>query len=212
MCLFSSQLLLGYRKSGLGPVQYGTNVLHCLFYVLFVQGGLITCQDYSQLIPVERRKEGNACLISEPQLVIKKYSLRYYSIIYATILVVAVGTVLISTCYLIYKLCRRKRVRGQAAASRVEKKSCLLIVCVMTVFFFTEVPRLYISLTLFSSYQSNLDMQNVALQILTTELNQIYSACLDDSLSCISRESSDFIELSLHDKRIRVYQLLNVIF
>lgn len=68
---------------------------------------------------------------------------KFYSIMYSTILVAAVVTMLISSCFIIYTLCRRKIVRGHAAVSRAETKSCILIMRVMIVFFFAEVPRLY---------------------------------------------------------------------
>ncbi|CAC5401370.1 unnamed protein product [Mytilus coruscus] len=110
---------------------------------------------------------------------------------------------LISTCYIIFTLCRRKRVRGHATVSRAEKKSCILIVCVMIVFLLAELPRIYVSSTLFSTYRSNLDTQNVALQKTKTELSQRFAACLDDIPNHnISDESciSDYGELPTHYK------------
>ncbi|CAC5426733.1 unnamed protein product [Mytilus coruscus] len=161
------------------------------------------------VISFSRGKERDVCLVSEPQRTIQKYILGYYPIIYAIILVVAAVTMFISTCFILCTICRRKRVRGHVVASRAEKKSCVLIVCVMTFFFLAEVPRLYITSTLFSTYRSNFDMQDVALQKMTTELFLKYSACLDDSLNHISGESclSDFNERPSHYKKSLINQL-----
>ncbi|CAG2210596.1 unnamed protein product [Mytilus edulis] len=46
-------------------------------------------------------KEGETCLVSEPHKAIQKYILTYYPIFNAIILVGAVVTMLISTCYII---------------------------------------------------------------------------------------------------------------
>ncbi|CAC5390593.1 unnamed protein product [Mytilus coruscus] len=161
------------------------------------------------VISFSHGKEGDACLISEPQHTIQKYILTYYPIMYSVILIIALVTMLISTCYIIHILCRRKRVRGHATASRTEKKSCMLIVCVMTVFFLAEIPRLFVTSTLFGTYRSNLDMQNVVLQKPSTEAFQIYLACLDDILSLIRGEScfSEFNALSSHKRSIILNKL-----
>ena len=142
------------------------------------------------VVSLDRGKEADICLVSEPHQTIQKYVLAYYQIFYAIILVVAVVTMLISTCFIIFTLCRRKRVRGHVAASRAEKKSCILILCVMTVFFLSEVPRIFVSATLFSTYRSDLDRTNVALHLTNTRLVQTHSECLLDfqsykrNLSC----------------------------
>ncbi|VDI19560.1 Hypothetical predicted protein [Mytilus galloprovincialis] len=60
------------------------------------------------------------------------------------------------------------------------KKSCILIVCVMIVFLLAELPRIYVSSTIFSTYRSNLETMNVALQKTKTELSHRFAACLDD--------------------------------
>ncbi|CAC5401368.1 unnamed protein product [Mytilus coruscus] len=148
-------------------------------------------------------KKADTCLVSEPHKAIQKYILAYFPILYAIILVCAVVAMLISTCYIIFTLCRRKRVRGHATVSRAEKKSCILIVCVMIVFFLAELPKIYVRSTLFSMYRSNLETQNVALHKTKTELSQLFAACLDDIPDLIiSNESciSDFDDLPSHYK------------
>ncbi|CAG2228537.1 unnamed protein product [Mytilus edulis] len=122
-------------------------------------------------------KEGETCLVSEPHKAIQKYILTYYPIVNAIILVGAVVTMLISTCYIIFTLCRRKRVRGHATVSRAEKKSCILIVCVMIVFSLAELPRIYVSSTLFSTYRSTLDTKSIVLHKTKTELSQRFETC-----------------------------------
>ncbi|CAC5401367.1 unnamed protein product [Mytilus coruscus] len=154
------------------------------------------------VISFSNGKKGDTCLVSKPHKAIQKYILAYYPIFYAIILIGAVVTMLVSTCYIICALCRRKRVRGHATSSRAEKKSCILIVCVMMVFFLAEVPRVYISTILFSTYRSNLDMENAALHKTKNVLSQRFEACLADILyhdiadeSCISEfdeQSSSF--------------------
>ncbi|VDI13564.1 Hypothetical predicted protein [Mytilus galloprovincialis] len=163
------------------------------------------------VISLSRGKEGDICLVSEPHHTIQKYILAYYPIIYSIIFIMAVVPMLISTCFIVCILCRRKPVRGHAAASRVERKSCILIVCVMIVFFFTECPRLYINSTLFNTYRSNLDMQNVAIQKLSNENNQKDSVCFEDSLSHISGESC-YSELPTYFKKEIVNKLEQFVF
>ncbi|CAC5401369.1 unnamed protein product [Mytilus coruscus] len=124
------------------------------------------------VISFSNGKKGDTCLVSEPHKAIQKYILAYHPIVNTIIVVCAVVTMLISTCLIIFTLCRRKRVRGHATVSRAEKKSCILIVCVMIVFLLTELPRIYVSSTLFSTYGSNLDTENVALHKTTIELSQ----------------------------------------
>ncbi|CAC5401317.1 unnamed protein product [Mytilus coruscus] len=141
------------------------------------------------VVSLSRGKEGDICLVSEPHQTIQKYVLAYYQIFYAIILVFAVVTMLISTCFIIFTLCRRKRVRGNVAASRAEKKSCILIVCVMAVFFFSEVPRIFVSATLFSTYRSNLDRTNAALHLTNTKKVQTHLECLVDFLENFNRFS-----------------------
>ncbi|CAC5413935.1 unnamed protein product [Mytilus coruscus] len=94
--------------------------------------------------------------------------------------------------------------------SRTERKSCILILCVMIVFLLAELPRIYVSSTLFSTYRSNLDMDNAALHKTKTELSQRFAVCLDDIPNVnIADDScnSDFDELSSHHKEVLTNEL-----
>ncbi|VDI52299.1 Hypothetical predicted protein [Mytilus galloprovincialis] len=134
------------------------------------------------VVSLSRGQKGDKCLVSEPNQTLQNYVLAYHPIFYAIILVGAVVIMLLSTCFIIFTLCRRKRVRGHIAASRAEKKSCILIVLVMTVFFLSEVPRIFISVTLFSTYRSHLDSTNVASHLTNIIQFQTYSECLPDDI------------------------------
>ena len=73
------------------------------------------------IIKFNRGKEEGVCLVSKPQRTFQKYILSFDPIMFSVILVVAVTTMLISTCDIIYILCRRKHVHGHATAFRAEK-------------------------------------------------------------------------------------------
>lgn len=147
-------------------------------------------------IKFSRGKEEGVCLVSKPQRTFHKYNV--YSIILSDYVLRYSGYCsnindYINILYHIYTI-PTETCTCHATASGTEKKSCILIVCVMIVFCLAGVPRLYFNLTLFSTYEFNLDtlnisnlsMQNVAIQKLTTEFHQLYSAFLDASLSHIS--------------------------
>ncbi|CAC5401366.1 unnamed protein product [Mytilus coruscus] len=159
-------------------------------------------------------KKGDTCLVSKPHKAIQKYILAYHPIFNAIILVAAVVTMLISTCYIIFTLCRRKRVRGHATVSRAEKKSCILIVCVMIVFSLAELPRIYVSSTLFSTYRSTLDTQSTVLHKTKTELSQRFATCLGYFQNNVSERfcNFDFKKLSQdHKADLKIIRQLKTI-
>ncbi|VDI23512.1 Hypothetical predicted protein [Mytilus galloprovincialis] len=150
------------------------------------------------VITFSNGKKADTCEVSKPHKAIQKYILAYYPILHAIILVLAVTAMLISTSYIIFILIRKKRVRGHVTASRAEKKSCILIVCVMIIFLLAELPRSYVSSTIFSTYRSNLEMDNIALHKTNIEWSQRLTECLNNIPNLnISDETciSDFDEL-----------------
>ncbi|VDI63750.1 Hypothetical predicted protein [Mytilus galloprovincialis] len=118
------------------------------------------------------------CLISKPNEMIEKYVLTYYPILFTIILTIAVMAMLASTCYIIVILCRRKYIRGHAKASKSEKKSCTLIVCVMIVFLLSEIPRLSLNASVFHTFRSDVDKDNMALYRVGKEVEIKSFSCL----------------------------------
>ena len=76
----------------------------------------------------------STCLISEPNKRLENYVLTIYPLLVSTLLIFAVLTMLVSI-YIIVVLCNRKRIRRHSFSSRSEYQSCLLILCVLVVFF-----------------------------------------------------------------------------
>ncbi|CAC5376250.1 unnamed protein product [Mytilus coruscus] len=122
--------------------------------------------------------KGDACVVSEPNGYIQKYVLTFYPILFTSILIVAVIAMLFSTLCISVTLYRLKRTGNTSRHfSMSTKKSFILTLCVMVVFLLSEVPRLYINVSLFNTYRSDLDKENIALNKVRTEIYR-------QSLSC----------------------------
>ncbi|CAC5394223.1 TAAR [Mytilus coruscus] len=111
------------------------------------------------------------CVMSEPHVSIQKYVLAFQPIVLTVVLSTAVVAMIISTCYIVFILCHRKRIRGHASASNSEKKSCVLVLSVMGVFLLSEVPRLYINSTIFVTFRTDLERnENIAFDKMRTAI------------------------------------------
>lgn len=137
-------------------------------------------------------ENGDACSMSRPHKALQKYVLTFYPILFAVILAGAIITMLVSSLYIIFILCRRKRVRGRNKVSKAEKKSSTLILCVMIVFLLSEVPRIYINATLFDTYRSDIEKTDIAFYKVRQEIEKKLSPCLNDaSKDIIMRSRSE---------------------
>ncbi|CAC5426244.1 unnamed protein product [Mytilus coruscus] len=146
--------------------------------------------------------------MSNPQETLQKYVLTFYPLLFSIVLALAVLAMVISTCFIIFVLCHRKFIRGHIVSSRSEKKSCFLILCVMIIFLLSEVPRIYINVTLVSTYNPSSEKGDIASNKLKTEVRKRTSSCLNDVIndakynielvwdiqknhSCLSKENSN---------------------
>lgn len=118
------------------------------------------------------------CMVSEPHEYIQKYVLTYYPILFTSILIIAVTAMLFSTFCISVTLYRLKSTGNTSRhVSMSTKRSFILTLCVMVVFLLSEVPRLYINVSLFKTYRSDTDKVDIALNKVKTEIYR-------QSLSC----------------------------
>lgn len=123
------------------------------------------------------RGQDNTCLVSNPHEIVEKYVLAFHPIIYAGVMAIAIGVMIVSTFVIVYTLCRRKIIRGHATVSKSEGRSCILIICVMMVFLLSEVPRIYINSVIFKTFRSDLDRKNIAEYKVKRQLEPNMIAC-----------------------------------
>ena len=97
---------------------------------------------------------GDVCLVSEPHVLMEKYVLTYYQVFHMLILTLSVLMMMVSTCFIIVILWRRKRVRGHTSVSSSEKKSCILILSVIVIFVLSK----YHDYTLIQPYSLLIDL------------------------------------------------------
>lgn len=124
--------------------------------------------------------EDGSCIVSQPQKMIEYYVLTIYPILFAIVLISAVVVMLVSTCFILIILCRRKHIRGHTTLSKYEKKSCLLVVIVMIVFLLSEVPRIYLNTIIFDTYRSDSNQENIASYKVYTEIQNTMTVCFEN--------------------------------
>ncbi|CAC5423014.1 unnamed protein product [Mytilus coruscus] len=146
--------------------------------------------------------KNSACYISKPNEILEGYVLTFYPILFNLLLVFAVVTMLVSSCYIIFILCSRKRVRRHSSASMSEKKSCVLIVTVMIVFILSEIPRLVLNTSVITTFASDLGRENIAWNKVKEEIEK-------ESTVCFKRAEFSVLMTILSDLKVSDIEHLN---
>ncbi|CAG2207079.1 unnamed protein product [Mytilus edulis] len=144
----------------------------------------------------------SACYISKPNGILEGYVLTFYPILFNLLLIFALCTMLVSSCYITFILCSRKRVRRHSSASMSEKKSCVLIVTVMIVFILSEIPRLVLNTSVITTYASDLGKENIAWNKVKDEIEK-------ESTVCFKRAEDSVLTTILSDLKFCDIEHLN---
>ncbi|CAC5403459.1 unnamed protein product [Mytilus coruscus] len=124
-----------------------------------------------------KSENGDACFVTKPSKTIEWYVLTIYPILFAILLTIAIAVMISSACYIVFILCRRKQVRGHAKISNCERKSCVLILSVMSIFLLSELPRLVIYGAVFKTFIYGTRNENIASYKVGKEIEYEMLAC-----------------------------------
>ncbi|VDI37089.1 Hypothetical predicted protein [Mytilus galloprovincialis] len=117
--------------------------------------------------PVEN---ADICSISQRGVAVQEYVLSYYPMAYSVIIGSATICMVLSTCIIFKTLCLNKAKGKETPVSFTQKRSSVLVLCVLVVFLVTEVPRLYLNGNIIGTYWFQSDDKNV---VWLKELKQV---------------------------------------
>lgn len=132
------------------------------------------------VVSIYSDKNDSTCILSKPVSFLEKYVLTFHPIFYSVILFFCMLAMIVSTICIIFKLCKKRKIKMHTSASKSETMSCLLTVFVMTVFLLSEIPRLYINTIIFKTYHSDLADKNIAWSKVRQEIHKKSSECYRD--------------------------------
>ncbi|CAC5391333.1 unnamed protein product [Mytilus coruscus] len=127
--------------------------------------------------PVEN---ADICSISQPLDVLHEYVLSYYPMVCSVIIGSAAICMVLSTCIIFKTLCMNKAKGEKTPVSYIQKRSSVLILCVLVVFLVTEVPRLYLNGNIIGTYWTQSDDKNVVWQKVSNEIERDQNTCFQE--------------------------------
>ncbi|CAG2185289.1 unnamed protein product [Mytilus edulis] len=127
--------------------------------------------------PVEN---ADICSISQRGDAVQEYVLSYYPMAYSVIIGSATICMVLSTCIIFKTLCLNKAKGKETPVSFTQKRSSVLVICVLVIFLVTEVPRLYLNGNLIGTYWSQSDDKNVVWLKVSTEIERDQNTCFQN--------------------------------
>ncbi|VDI30004.1 Hypothetical predicted protein [Mytilus galloprovincialis] len=142
--------------------------------------------------PVEN---ADICSISQRGVAVQEYVLSYYPMAYSVIIGSATICMVLSTCIIFKTLCLNKAKGKETPVSITQKRSSVLVLCVLVVFLVTEVPRLYLNGNLIGTYWFQSDDKNVVWLKVSTEIERDQNTCFQNidtkGIKTVSRLSGE---------------------
>lgn len=102
------------------------------------------------------------CSISQPLDMLQENVLSYYPMAYSVIIGSATICMVLSTCIIINTVYFSKVKMKESSISFIQKRSSMLVLCVLLVFLVSEVPRLYLNGNIIGTYWFQSNDENVA--------------------------------------------------
>ncbi|CAC5424304.1 unnamed protein product [Mytilus coruscus] len=127
--------------------------------------------------PVEN---ADICSISQRGDVVQEYVLSYYPMAYSVIIGTATICMVLSTCIIFKTVCLNKAKGKETPVSFIQKRSSVLVLCVLVVFLVTEVPRLYLNGNIIGTYWFQSDDKNVVWLKVSKEIERDQNTCFQE--------------------------------
>jgi len=156
------------------------SVIVCYFCFLF---SLAIHMPRVFVVSFATSRADNKCVMTEPLKALEHYMFTYYPLLFMVVLSSAMLVMLVSTFYIIIKLCMRKKVRGKISMSKYERKSSVLILRVQNVFVvfvLSETPRLYINGIISTTYWTTNDKRQFVFQRVQADMKRDSTIFLDN--------------------------------
>ncbi|CAC5424303.1 unnamed protein product [Mytilus coruscus] len=125
-------------------------------------------------------ENADICSISQPLDVLHEYVLSYYPMVCSVIIGSAMICMVLSTCIIFKTLCINKAKGKTTPVSHIQKRSSVLVLCVLVVFLVTEVPRLYLNGNIIRTYWNQSDDKNVVWQKVSNEIERDQNTCFQE--------------------------------
>lgn len=129
-----------------------------------------------------RSIEKDTCFVSKPNKLLEKYVLMFHPFLFLFLLTSAVVIMTISSFYIAFILCYQKRIRRKDSLSKckTKRRSSILILCIVVVFLLSEIPRLLINVTVFNTYKSDMNKEDIVWKKVKYEIRDKSMKCLDN--------------------------------
>ncbi|CAC5371930.1 unnamed protein product [Mytilus coruscus] len=143
--------------------------------------------------------EKDTCFVSKPNKLLEKYVLMFHPFLFLFLLVSAVVIMTISSFYIAFILCYQKGIRRNDSfpKCKTKRRSSILILCIVVVFLLSEIPRLLINITVFNTYKSDMNKEDIVWKKVKYEIS-------DKSMKCLDRRQLRFVQKVNSDLNLNI--------